>query len=61
MGSDTNPRNVMWDGYTSPEETVGGPLVYGCGNHKDDGKGHDGHEGHEKHGEEKSHSGHDSH
>lgn len=24
MGNDANPRNVMWDGYTSPEERVGG-------------------------------------
>lgn len=25
MGSDTNPNNVMWDGFTSAEERVGGP------------------------------------
>lgn len=25
MGNDANPRNIMWDGYTSPEERIGGP------------------------------------
>jgi hypothetical protein len=30
MGSDTNPNNVMWDGFTSPEERVGGKPAECC-------------------------------
>jgi hypothetical protein len=43
MGSDTNPKNIMWDGYTSPEEKVGGAPAC-C--EKDTKEMHSGHEEH---------------
>jgi hypothetical protein len=61
MGSDCNPNNVMWDGYTSPEERVGDvPCAEKCNN----GDKHDAHgEGHDKgHAEEpKEDAGHGHH
>jgi hypothetical protein len=50
MGSDTNPRNVMWDGFTSPEERVG-----------DTPSCHEKCEENEKHEDHKTPSGHDHH
>jgi hypothetical protein len=58
MGSDCNPRNVMWDGYTSPEERVGMTPCCESGEECKNGKKE---EKHEKHGEAESHSGHDKH
>lgn len=62
MGSDCNPRNVMWDGFTSPEERVGDAPC--CAEKCEDGEKHEGHgEGHkEGHSEEpKEDAGHGHH
>ncbi|HEX8515842.1 MAG TPA: hypothetical protein VF868_06550 [Bacteroidia bacterium] len=43
MGNDANPRNVMWDGVTSPEEKIGGNFP------------HNAHEGHKRHDDKETH------
>jgi hypothetical protein len=50
MGNDANPRNIMWDGMTTPEERVGGRPDECCEKNED-----------KMHGETEMHSGHDQH
>jgi hypothetical protein len=45
MGNDANPRNRMWDGYTSPEERIGDSRD-ACCEKKEESKEHSGHEEH---------------